>query len=75
MLRSSTTLPFQFIRDGMFNSEKTYVLFSEHIKDTLILDCRSLMRWQTSLAGGGHFTQLDQMSQLGGAPTGPRQSQ
>ena len=21
---------------------------------------------------GGHFTQLDQMSQLGGAPTGPR---
>ena len=44
MLRSSTTLPFQFIRDGMFNSEKTYVLFSGHIKDTLILDCRSLMR-------------------------------
>ena len=46
MLRSSTTLPFQFIRDGMFSSEKPYVLFSGHVKDALILDYRPLTRWQ-----------------------------
>ena len=36
---------------GRGNNEKIYVLFSGHIKDTLILDYRSLTRWQTTPAG------------------------